>query len=289
MKIYILPVKKKFQPGRQPFLYPKYNDDFGVEQDFFEYLQQNPKLITNDSKNADWHYFPIFWTRYHLNRNYDPVGLQRLQDEVNQVILNDEITFTVCQFDDGPIVDIGASLQCLSSRKNASVTGSMDIPLLASPIQNIPKDQGKIEYLASFQGQFKNHEIRYELNELLSDRKDIFYGDGDKGIKFFTGKLLQSYIGLCPRGYGGSSFRLYEVMQLSRVPLIISDADPRPFKKAINWDKISFYIDEASKINDALKYASKCDLLEMGRKAREIWGLLRYKKWCKYVIEELRL
>ena len=286
MKIYILPAHTDFQPNNQPFLYPKYNDDYGVEQDFLEFLKRQPNLLTKTANEADWHYLPIFWTRYHLNRNRRPDGLLKLQSEVNRLILDDKRTFTVCQFDDGPIADIGSTLKCLSSRKNATVSG-IDIPLLASPLPYTPKYQTPRKYLASFQGQFKNHEIRFELSKILMERQDVWYQDGDLGIETFVDKIHDSYIGICPRGYGGSSFRLFEVMQLGRVPLIIGDVDPRPFRRILPWDQMSFYIEKAEDITKVFDFASKCDLQKMGKSARKTWGHIQYQKWCSFLLGEL--
>jgi hypothetical protein len=286
MKIYILPVKSDFQPAKQPFLYPKYNQDYGVEQDFLAYLKLNSDLLVDNAYQADLHYLPVFWTRYHLNRNRRTDGLSELQIEVNRLILNDKKTFTVCQFDDGPIVDIGNTLQCLSSRKNASIVG-IDIPLLASPISKISRCYSSRKYLASFIGQFKNHPIRFELNDLLKNRMDVYYQDGDFGIEMFVRKTLESRIGICPRGYGGSSFRLYEVMQLCRVPIVVGDVDPRPFKKFLPWEKISFYIRDAEEIISILDYALTNDLEKMGMEAMQVWKSLNYMNWCHYLLLEL--
>lgn len=289
MKIYILPVHSDFQPAKQPFLYPKYNVDYGVEQDFLTYLHAHPGLVTTNANQADWHYLPIYWTRYHLNRHRQPTGLLELQAEVYRIVQNDRMTFTVCQFDDGPKVDLGNTVQCLSSRKNSSVIG-IDIPLLASPIhESFVHDQIKKKYLAVFLGQFKNHPIRSELYELLKDREDIYIRDGDFGIEPFVNSILESAIGICPRGYGGSSFRLFEVMQLGRVPLLIGDIDPRPFKSFFPWQNFSFFIEHAADIIAILGSSKLTDLERMGLFARDVWGELSYQKWCPYLIRELEL
>ncbi len=288
MKIYILPVHGNYQPANQPFLYPKYNDDYGVEQDFLAYLLANTNLITLNAQKADWHYLPIFWTRYHLNRRRRHQGLPELQEEINRLIQDDKRTFTVCQFDDGPIVDIGKTLQCLSSRKNSKTFG-IDIPLLASPIPNLSNHLHEIKksYLASFTGQFKNHPIRPELKSLLKNRSDVYFEDGDFGIEVFVHQIIASKIGICPRGYGGSSFRLYEVMQLGRIPLMVGDVDIRPFKQFINWEDVSFYVDNAEGVSSLLDYALTRNLDKMGILARKTWESLQYQNWCKYLLLEI--
>src|SRR5688572_20480413 len=114
MKIYLLPVDKKFQPEKQANIYPPHNDDFGVEQDFYQYLFNNRDLLTHNKDEADWHYLGIYWTRWHVNHTYGKEGLGELQNQVNSVILDDRKTFTICQYDDGPMANLGNSRIFLS-------------------------------------------------------------------------------------------------------------------------------------------------------------------------------
>lgn len=304
MKIYILPIDKKFQPDAQAYKYPQHNDDFGVEQDFLEYLLENKYLLTNDYKEADWHYLPVFWTRWHVNHNYAKNGVNELQNAVNEVMLDDQKTFTICQYDDGPMVNLNGAKIFLSSR----MTGSgLDIPLLSS-LHKKNFSEIKKKYLASFIGNLESHIIRGKMAKALKNRKDIFVFDshkkrnflwqkllqayillffGDRS-KFFVKKTLQSYVSLCPRGYGGSSFRFFEAMQLGIVPFLIGDIDTRPFKDLINWDEISFYTNNTDKIIDIITSAKNDNLVQMGKKAQKIYQKkLNYKKWCSFVIKEL--
>jgi hypothetical protein len=43
MKIYVLPVSREFQPPALKTVYPQHNKkDYGIEQDYGEYLRKNP-------------------------------------------------------------------------------------------------------------------------------------------------------------------------------------------------------------------------------------------------------
>jgi hypothetical protein len=107
-------------------------------------------------------------------------------------------------------------------------------------------------------------------------------------IRFFVRKMLESYVALCPRGHGGSSFRFFEAMQLGVVPFLIGDLDTRPFKRFINWDELSSFSQSVSEVNEILDSLKEADLILMGKKAAEIWKTeLTYQKWCKYVLWEL--
>jgi len=285
MKIYILPCHKSFQPPSQPFIYPQENINYGIEQDFFLYLHKNKDLLTVTPSAADFHYLPIFWTRWHLNHNYGKDGINELQKEVNSSIIDENKTFTICQYDDGPLVRIGKTIQFLSSRKTKK---GIDIPLLRNKLQK-PLFKPKKKYLASFIGRISNHPLRKEMQADLSDSKEVYIQDGIVDTKKYINNILSSYICLSPRGYGGGSFRFYESMQLGVVPLLIGDIDTRPFKRFINWDNISYFAKNTKEIKRILISTNKTTLLRMGKEANEIYQhFLNFNNWCKYVIEELK-
>jgi len=284
VKIHILPVQEELQPARQSFRYPKHNKDFGVEQDFLEYLLRNQEILTDNSHAADWHYLPVFWTRWHLNHDYARTGLRELQAKIDRCILNDSKTFTICQYADGLLVRLGSAKIFQASRKTGK---EIDIPVLCSP-HRLPFLRPRKKYWASFVGRLSTHHLRQMMAEVFKARKDVFIFDGNKGTRFYVRKMLQSYIALAPRGYGGSSFRLFEAMQLGVVPFLIGDLDTRPFKKFINWDEISLFSRSASELNDVLDSFSKSDAVTMGSNAAEVWKAeLTYQKWCRYILKEL--
>lgn len=284
MKIYILPIDEKFKPREQSWTYPKHNDQFGVEEDFAKYLIKNPNLLTDDPNLADWHYLPVLWTRYHVGNENASRGLPELQEAVNNSILDDRKTFTVCQYDDGPVVNLGNTVQFLASRKTSA---GLDIPLLCKP-HRVPFFKPSKKYLASFVGYARTHEIRKEIITELRDRKDILIYDGNKGSRYFVETTLKSYVALAPRGYGGSSYRFFEAMQLGVTPFLIGDLDTRPFKDLIPYDKFSLYTDNPKNIYGILNSKSKSKLKEMGKLARKIYKEnLAYQKWCPFVIKKL--
>ncbi|GAB6181515.1 hypothetical protein JCM14036_28340 [Desulfotomaculum defluvii] len=285
MKIYLLPVNNKLQPTSQPFMYPHHNEDYGVEQDFHRYLALHSDMIVENPDLADWHYLPVYWTRWHLNHHHGRVGLQELKEEVSKVMLNDAKTFTICQYDDGPMVNLGRTTVFLASRPSNL---GVDIPLLCSS-HPIPAEMPPKRYLASFVGLMSNHVIRKHMAQVLKGRNDIYLHDGDLGTQFFIHNLLESYISLCPRGYGGSSFRFFEAMQLGVVPFLIGDQDTRPFKRFIKWEQISLFTNSISDIDVLLNAFEPTTLLTMGERAKEVWqNDLTFQKWCPYVIEELK-
>lgn len=284
MKIFCLPVPQYLQPLSQPFHYPSHNSDYGVEQDFLKYLNTHSELLTNNIDNADWHYLPVFWTRWHLNHNYGQAGIVKLQQAVNHLIKDSKHTFTICQYDDGPKINLGKTIQFLSSRKGE---GGIDIPLLSSPLRQPLINFGK-KYAVSFVGRISTNKIRKSMQRNLTSNNKALIIDGSLNPQKYANIILRSYISLCPRGYGGSSFRFFESMQLGVVPMLVGDIDTRPFKEYIDWSQCSLYVRDSSQIESEITRFSNRVLIEMGKEAKYIWeNKLKYGKWCKYVINIL--
>lgn len=213
-------------------------------------------LLTTNPDEADWHYLPVFWTRWRVN-NKSLSHVNELKKLVNEVIICDVKTFTICQHKDAPFVSLGKAVLFLASRKNNI---GIDIPLLSSP-HKLPKDIPDKRYFANFVGK-NNHALREEMFKKLKEYNNIFLKKGNESESYFVLKMLESYASLCPRGMGGSSFRLYEPLQIGTVPIVIGDIDIRPFKEFIDWEKVSLY---TSNVNEVTKiFESKEELLEMG-------------------------
>jgi hypothetical protein len=66
--------------------------------------------------------------------------------------------------------------------------------------------------------------------------------------------MADSVFALCPRGYGPTSFRLYEAMQMGCVPVYITDQAWLPFKDEILWDQTAVLcgIDEVAGLPERL-------------------------------------
>src|ERR1700731_162974 len=129
MKIFIVPTPALLQPEKQSFQYPSHNKDYGIEQDFFIWLKRQKNIVTNDPSLADWHYLPVYWTRWHINHNFAAHGngLAQLQQEVDKIVIDDAKTFTITQFDGGTLINIGEATIFTAAR---TINSGIDIPIL---------------------------------------------------------------------------------------------------------------------------------------------------------------
>jgi hypothetical protein len=283
-KIFLLRISQELQPRRQSFSYPSHNRDYGIEQDFLAYLKRHPELLASSADEADWHYLPAFWTRWHLNNDYGRQRRDLLQSLVSGALLDDSKTFTVCQYDDGPLVPLGRAIVYLGSRKTDA---GRDAPLLCTRHKR-PWLPPRKRYRASFCGRLATHPMRQELAAVVRDRDDVSIVDGENGTAFFVSHTLASHIALAPRGYGGSSFRFYEAMQLGVVPLLVGDVDTRPFKGLLPWSEVSLYARSATEALRRIDAYGNKRLAEMGRAARRLYeSAVAYGCWCPLLLREL--
>lgn len=90
------------------------------------------------------------------------------------------------------------------------------------------------------------------------------------GQRSYLEAILDSHFVLCPRGHGSSSFRLFETMQMGRVPVILSDDWVPPRGPA--WADFSVRVSEerVRELPEILA-AFAASAREMGRLARSEW------------------
>jgi hypothetical protein len=88
--------------------------------------------------------------------------------------------------------------------------------------------------------------------------------------KSYWQEILESKFVLCPRGISPSSIRLFEVMELGRIPVIISDDWIPP--KGPEWNSCSLIVKEARiETIPTTILAMESDWQEMAFNARQAW------------------
>lgn len=290
MKIYIPFVNPILQPDTRGVSLPPGNDDWDVEVDFYNYLCQHNELLTSKKVEADWYYLPVFWNRYYIVNDWGNKGLELLSRCVNESLagLDGKRIFTVCEYDLfalSPQIDLrGGLVMCSSKRGDGRF---IDIPLLRSR-HNLSNTRKWL--LASFVGNTQTDGIRMDMEAACQSIPDVLCNHTFKDPQLWAQMVESSYIALCPRGQGASSFRFYEAMQLGTVPMHIGAPDVRPFKNQFEWDGYSLY---APTIQDMLNLlvewrGKRGTLLTMGNHAKYVYDtFLSYGKWPELALREL--
>ena len=155
--------------------------------------------------------------------------------------------FTISQHDDCVIEQLPKNTIIFSMGGNKTGSNIVPIPLICSPIGvNNKKKEINVSFVGSL-----THRLRTDLYNRYKDDNDFIFvtkewnwDSGSKYVDIFKDIVSKSYFTLAPRGYGKTSFRLYEAMQLDSVPIYIYDEPWLPWKRDLDWSKFCVLIDE---------------------------------------------
>jgi hypothetical protein len=222
--------KDSLRPQPSYPTYPPYHQGDYLEDYFYKrFVEDNPKV--------DRHYIAVSWTTLYVeNRTYE------LEKFINELDPNLSY-FTVLQHDEAPKHKLPDDTICFSasqSKYNPYLKNLVQIPVSCSKLPFIP--QNKKDIFCSFVGSH-THDVRIVLQNLYSHMSDYYFSQqawtpsvaGDR-LNHFIDIASRSKFTLCPRGYGNTSFRMYEAMQLGSVPVYVSDDHNLPWSDELNWN-----------------------------------------------------
>jgi glycosyltransferase involved in cell wall biosynthesis len=243
----IIEIPQKFKP-KMPISYPLHQEDNPmIEERCMIYFTENKEKIS-----SEYIYLPIQWTAYHLINNYGK-SLNDLIYYYDSLIKKfpEHKFFTIVQYDGGTLIK-------LKNCKIFSCSGDFNSPLgknsCYEPIPLICDDHPKKsivqkKYKVIFCGR-KTHTLREKMFLELKNLKDFFLYEAISNkftnidTQIFRYLINNSIFTLCPRGYGPTSFRLYESIQMKSIPIYISDKFWLPYEKEIEWSRFSLLINE---------------------------------------------
>ena len=285
----------KVRPPASYPTYPPYHEGKYLEEYFFEFYQKN---IDRFDK-LDRKFIPIFWTNCYVNGVQDGWGsridMNSMQREINTLDPNEQY-FIVCQHDDAPMNPIPSNTVIFSAGGNKTGNNVIPIPLICGPL---PEQEEKTKtHLASFVGS-ETHGIRNSLIKEMKDKPNIHIVKkgweqevkNDQFTDFVDSSLKSKYV-LCPRGYGPTSFRLYEAMQLNAVPVYISDRFWLPWQHELNWNDFCVIIteDNISNLDSILKSIDDATYSSMRNKIKEVYkNYFTLEGTCNKILEFLEI
>lgn len=235
--------KKYYSDDLTDIPYPSYHKGDDLESTFIKFYFKNK----HEFDKTGWNFIPVKWTNI-----YNKYG-HLLNDLQKDLLALDDTKkyFTVSQHDDAPNQKLPTNTLNFSAGGNRPKT--KPIPLICSPISF---DEKPKDIFCSFVGSVSGptnigYSIRMKMMETLVDKPEYvlkpkhWSPEIDKHREdLFIDITSRSKFTLCPRGYGATSFRLYEAMQMGSVPVYIFYKEPfLPFTDDVNWQDISVLIE----------------------------------------------
>ena len=254
----------QWRPSPEYPVYPPYHEGLYLEDTFY-------KLFKDNNIISDRFYIPVFWTTCYCDNKIQ--GLQEALKELNP----HHKYFTVAQHDDAIREILPPDTICFNAGGNG---GGIPIPLVCSPIkEEIKPVVDKRDIFCSFVGSV-THPIRAILyNKFNNNPKYYFIAKNHSSsvsqneLSNFINITSRSVFSLCPRGYGRSSFRLYEVMQLGSIPVFIYDEKWVPFEDEIDWTEFSvlLHINDLERLDDILSSFTEDKIKQMQNNVYKYW------------------
>ena len=299
----ILNVPKIFQP-QYISTYPSYCSGKHLEEIFFEFFSTNNNVINNDII-----YLPIFWTSFYIQRNFAE-HINDIYDYLNTLDKSKKY-FTIVQYAAGIFVNnfdlnlkvFSAGGGGLNLKNNTTVhdinfngftramffgnIGNHILPLLCNPI--FPFLNLKKDIFCSFMGKFDTHPCRIKMqNKLKQNNKIQIYHSTN--FENYKNILIRSIFSLAPRGYGYTSFRIYEAILAESIPIYIwEDKKVLPFEDKINWDEIAIIIhsNDISKIPEILEQFNTEKINKFVDNIRKVKYMFSFEYSFKYICEKI--
>ena len=292
----ILDVPSKFKPEYKSD-YPSYTSGKNMEEICYEYF-----LLNKDNINTEYIYLPVFWTSYYVTNNY----ANNIDDIYNWLDSLDKSKkyFTIVQYASGIFVRNftlnilvfsagggGLNIKNDSTSREVSFYGlnrhiffgkkaDYDIPLLCLPL--FPSTNTNKDIFCSFMGRFDTHKCRiYIKKKLLNNVNFKFF----ESVNFEEYKKIinRSIFTLAPRGYGYTSFRIYEAIMGNSIPVYIwEDEAILPFSDIINWNDFAVVIN-SSEIDNLPNILKNINISEKINNLAKVKEMFNFTYICKYI------
>ncbi|BDA45084.1 probable glycosyltransferase At5g20260 at C-terminar half [Coccomyxa sp. Obi] len=152
------------------------------------------------------------------------------------------------------------------------------LPLLKQEL--VPEGLSKT-ISVSFQGASSPHDLRGKIAGTL--RKSFLFLNHSADWKVI---LESSNFSICPRGFGSTSFRLAESIQLGTIPIYVWQQEAwLPYQRMLNWSEFAIVISsqDIAELPDMVKRA---DVTRMQEALREVQHMFTYNYTIEYILRK---
>lgn len=269
----------EFQIDREDAVYPPYHKGEYLEEYFLNRFK-------TEKDTFDTLFIPVSWTAVFNHRIKEGLGPETPNGKLRESLFHklgsldpDKRYFTVSTHDDAPQGTFPSDTKHFYAGGNSNL-GTDPIPLVCSPLK-FDQDPQKLIF-CSFVGSATNPIRNHALQELHS--KDgylvnAFHWQPDVSKdqqELFLNCTSRSRFTLCPRGYGATSYRLYESMQLGSIPVYISDQHLLPWSDKLDWNSFCVVVKnsiEYDSLDQYLKNLTESAVRKMQDKIKEVYPL----------------
>lgn len=258
------------------------------EKYFHQYMMKlhTDKIISQELFDS---YVPVFWTELQITPSFDKRRIQTLLDNLSK----DLPLFTVVQHDDGITFNTPGNLVTFAM----GGTGSIPIPLIYDNLEVFDDYKSNPKNIfCSFVGS-NTHPCRAKMLRIMKTKEDVLLVcnpwtnviQADKQ-QLFLKTTSESRFTLAPRGYGKTSFRLYEALRLNSIPVYIYDDAWLPYQELLDWSKLAVLVhtDDIDQLYDRLKSITDEQISEMLDYYASIQYYFTYDGVCKYILNRMK-
>lgn len=287
----MLNLKPFFDAKYPPFLNGKYFDDY-----FSNYWSKQSFKGKDDVLFLD-----IFWCNV-FHTNGGPNNVPELREYVHNACKNAEdkkrFVFTICQWDDNICMTKPSNLIVYSMGTTNDVTLPLIVEDKTSRLENISKlSYNERDILCSFVGT-NTHGVRGIIyRELHNNPNFVFYMKNswdihvnEQLVELFINITKRSKFALAPRGYGPSSFRFFEIIQMGVIPIYVyDDVNALPFLDIIDYSKFSIvlHINDIMKLPKILSDISEDQYHNMLSEMQKIKYWFTMEGTCEYIKQDI--
>jgi len=262
-------------------VYPPFSQIY-FEKYFYNYMLQHPEQMNR--------YIPVFWTENQIP--FLSKENQEARQKAVDSLKKDKTYFTVVQHDDG----------IMHTRLPKTIVfgmggiGHIPLPLtyenpdIFKQYRDTPKT-----IFCSFMGSL-THPCRLESCKYLHKKPNVVLKVNGWTInvpednqKKFLEIMSQSRFTLAPRGYGKSSFRMYEALHLQSIPVYVYDDIWLPYTEILDWKKMAvlIHVKDIPTMYDTLCKITDEEVANMISYYQQYKHLFTYDGMCEYILQKV--
>jgi hypothetical protein len=179
-------------------------------------------------------------------------------------------------------------------------TGTVPLPLLYEDTTHYLEQQTRSStrpILASFIGT-NTHVVRAAMVQNLTQQDITCHVNStwspsvpQDDAKRFIDTTLSSRFCLAPRGYGRSSFRFFEAIQLNTIPVYVwDDIKWLPYQEVLDYDafSVSVHVSELPTLHERLKAITEKEYEHMVTHLCDVKRWFTLEGMCEYIVTYLQ-